>query len=199
MIIRSHFVPERELSKVFFTDVEEAVRYVWLVFDDLPADGVAVFEEKLRRVLPGGSRWYGGVFQKIVVSEEKEEYATQFKVWWNETAQNHKDSWVEVLVDFGEVNEEVCMDGRKTVFSIDSLVASIHICNGKDVVKAGSTGFTYEYNLAGAFSAQVNIDDAGLDCICVFGERLIDIGDIDNALFCGLAVGSYIVYMEENA
>lgn len=109
-MIRPVFEPDRLISKVWLEGNEKPwLRFVELIYDRWPVDSVNEFEEKLGRVVPKGTRWYGGFVNVFRDSRD--------------TGMNGKQKCIYTLLDFAGVEEETTLSYDCARFTVNGVAA----------------------------------------------------------------------------
>lgn len=179
---RALFAPDREVSNVYIEEHPPRRRYFSFKYKGRSLDHLTEFEEALKDVLPCGTKYFGGFCKRVWNEEfvEDVENGYPFELFRREgddTEWNgcYEERWVEVLVDFGLVEEETRLSLMQTSFGVMGLNPAVR-CFRTNLYEDGSGGELFPgheitvldrvYELQRRLS--VNID------VIQFGELLVE-------------------------
>ena len=156
MMVYPAFFPGRAWSRVHVQGFPEWIRFIVLVFNGWPTATLEAFENDLRCLLPVGSRWYGGYFKGV----------------WSNHVQYYDRRWVQILVDFGGVDEDIWLDLSIGSLSLSGSHGAVKASWYDDGAGERCRCPKYKLNILGAFNDQMYIRE-NRGCVTTFGECLV--------------------------
>lgn len=170
-VVRPVFVPDRVVTNVGLISEQGSElyeRYFVLKYKGWPVDSTGRFEKQLKGLLPSGTRWYG---RFLKVSPSWRYWCSAGGECVDDISGSEGDNCrfcVEVLLDFGGVDEVTTLDCRKSCFNIGGVSPQVEEC--AEVTKNDET-FRCAYELQQEIASFLDVGEVFKEC---FGDILLE-------------------------